>query len=208
MHAHQCILIVDDEANVRLVLRTALESAGYGVVEAVDGQAALAQVRDQACDLILLDLRMPKLDGMELLARLRRQGDATPVVMLTAHGSIPDAVAAMKLGAIDFLTKPITPRELRAVVADVLGRSQIRPEAPPEPAKPPDVPRRSFAYELARAKRYINRGDFEEAEQQLRDVLAGDPDSQEANQLLDRLLTLKEREGHGSFSLLREWFPT
>jgi DNA-binding response OmpR family regulator len=208
MHAPQCILIVDDETNVRLMLRTTLESAGYGVIEAADGLGALTQVRDRACDLILLDLRMPKLDGMETLARLRRQGDATPVVMLTAHGSIPDAVAAMKLGAIDFLTKPITPRELRVVVSDVLGRNDARPVAAEEPTKLAAAPRRSFGYELGLAKRSINRGDFDEAERLLREILKGDPDSKEAHELLDRLLTLKEREGNGSFSVLREWFPT
>jgi DNA-binding response OmpR family regulator len=202
------ILIVDDEPNVRLMLRTALESAGYRVVEAPDGLVALEQARTAACDLILLDLRMPRLDGMATLARLREARDPTPVVMLTAHGSIPDAVAAMKLGAIDFLTKPITPAELRAVVAQVLRRHDERPSPPDETAPQPDSPRRSFAYELARAKRSINRGDFDEAEQQLRDVLAGSPDAKEAHELLDRLLVLKEREGHGSFSLLRQWFPS
>jgi DNA-binding response OmpR family regulator len=207
MHPHQCILIVDDEPNVRLVLRTALESAGYRVLEAADGHGALAQAREGACNLILMDLRMPKLDGMETLAQLRRQGDATPVVILTAHGSIPDAVAAMKLGAIDFLTKPITPGELRAVVSEVLRRNDDRPPPPQEPAKPPSAPRRSFGYELARAKRSINRGEFDQAERLLREILAEDPDSKEAHELLDRLLTLKEREGHGSFSVLREWFP-
>lgn len=207
MHASQCILIVDDEPNVRLMLRTALESAGYRVVEAADGRAALSQVRDQGCDLILLDLRMPNLDGMETLSRLRQEHDATPVVMLTAHGNIPDAVAAMKLGAIDFLTKPITPRDLRAAVFDVLQRNRERPVAIEAAAKQPPTTAPTYGYELARAKRYINRGDFAEAELQLRAILAGAPDSREADELLDRLLTLKEREGHGSFSVLREWFP-
>jgi DNA-binding response OmpR family regulator len=202
------ILIVDDEPNVRLMLRTALESAGYRVTEAPDGLAALEQVRATPRDLILLDLRMPKLDGMATLTRLREARDPTPVVMLTAHGSIPDAVAAMKLGAIDFLTKPITPAALRVVVAEVLGRHDERPapRAAPEPIAP--APRRSFGYELARAKRYINRGDFEEAELQLREILADAPESKEARELLDRLLVLKEREGQGSFSLLRQWFPS
>jgi DNA-binding response OmpR family regulator len=208
MNAAPCILIVDDEPNVRLVLRTALESAGYRVTEAPDGLVALELARVAACDLILLDLRMPKLDGMATLARLREAHSPAPVVMLTAHGSIPDAVSAMKLGAIDFLAKPITPAELRGVVADVLRRHQERPSPPETPAPQPAVPRRSIAYELARAKRYINRGEFDEAELQLREILAGSPDSQEAHELLDRLLVLKEREGNGSFSLLRQWFPS
>ena len=206
MHPAQCVLIVDDEPNVRLMLRTALESAGYRVVEAADGLAALAQLQSVPCDVVILDLRMPKLDGMQTLARLRERRDATPVVMLTAHGSIPDAVAAMKLGAIDFLAKPITPRELRAVVSEVIRRHEDRAAASPATAAQAAPHARSFGYELARAKRALNRGEFEEAERQLREVLNNEPDSREAVELLDRLLTLKEREGRGSFAILREWF--
>ena len=120
MNASKCVLIVDDEPNVRLMLRTTLETAGYRVLEAADGLAALAQLRQTSCDLILMDLRMPEVDGMWALYRLRERGDTTPVVVLTAHGSIPDAVTAMKLGACDFLAKPVTPDALRAVVAAVI----------------------------------------------------------------------------------------
>jgi len=207
MHDPKCVLIVDDEPNVRLMLRTALESAGYRVLEAADGLSALARLQDGACDLAVLDLRMPKLDGMETLARLRERGDTTPVVMLTAHGSIPDAVAAMRLGAIDFLTKPITPSELRAVVAEVISRNQPPPAPVPAPARPPSASRRSLGFELARAKRAINRGMFHEAERLLREILDEEPHSKEAHEFLDRLLTLKEREASGAFPLLREWFP-
>ena len=103
------ILIVDDEPNVRLVFRTALEAVGYAVDEVADGGAALDRLRESPADLVLLDLQMPRLDGMATLARLREAGDDVPVVIITAHGSVPDAVAAMKLGAIDFLAKPLTP---------------------------------------------------------------------------------------------------
>jgi DNA-binding response OmpR family regulator len=203
----QRILIVDDEPNVRLMLRTALESSGYRVSEAADGQGALEQLERGPFHLMILDLRMPRLDGMATLARLRERGGVTPVVMLTAHGSIPDAVAAMKLGAIDFLTKPITPARLREVVAEVLQRNRAPATPAPEGGEASAPPARSYGFELARAKRAINHLSFEEAEVLLRDVLAGDPRSREAEDLLDRLLTLKEREGDGSFSVLRRWFP-
>jgi DNA-binding response OmpR family regulator len=117
MNAPKNVLIVDDEPNVRLMLRTALESAGYSVIEAADGLAALSHLRRTGCDLILLDLRMPVVDGLWALYRLRERGDTTPVVVLTAHGSIPDTVTAMTLGAINVLTKPMTPDELRAAVS-------------------------------------------------------------------------------------------
>lgn len=204
----KCILIVDDEPNVRLMLRTALESSGYQVREAADGSGALGHLRVSPCDLVVLDLRMPRMDGMETLRRLRAEGDCTPVVMLTAHGSIPDAVAAMKLGAIDFLTKPITPQALREVVADVIRRQADRPPPKPEAAaKSPDHSK-EIAFDLARAKRALNRGEFAEAERLLREIIALDSRSDEAHELLDRLLILKEKEGQGSFSMLRDWFPS
>ncbi len=167
MRNPKTILIVDDETNVRLVLQTALASAGYAVIEAEDGQAALKRLRDTPCSLILLDLRMPKMDGMELLRRLRALGNAIPVVMLTAHGSIHDAVEAMKLGAIDFLTKPITPDALRRAVAEVIERQAV-PAAQPPPAGEPVDPSKQIAFELARAKRALNLGQFSAAEPLLR----------------------------------------
>jgi DNA-binding response OmpR family regulator len=205
-----CILIVDDEPNVRLMLRTTLESSGYEVREAADGSGALGHLRASPCDLVVLDLRMPRMDGMETLRRLRAEGDCTPVVMLTAHGSIPDAVAAMKLGAIDFLTKPITPQALREVVADVIRRQAEQPSPKPDAAaKTSDHSHeKEIAFDLARAKRAVNRGEFDEAERLLREVIALDARSDEAHELLDRLLILKEKEGQGSFAMLRDWFPS
>ena len=116
------ILIVDDEPNVRLVFRTALESAGYSVSEVEDGETALDRLEESSADLVLLDLKMPGIGGMETLRRLRDAGNDVPVVIVTAHGSIPDAVQAMKFGAIDFLSKPLRPEALRKVVGEVFRR--------------------------------------------------------------------------------------
>ena len=81
------------------------------------------RLREARLDLILLDLKMPVLDGMETLRRLREAGNLVPVVIITAHGSVADAVAAMKQGAIDFVPKPVSPTTLREVVARVLAGS-------------------------------------------------------------------------------------
>ena len=116
------ILIVDDEPNVRLVFRTALESTGAELAASENGEAALAWLKDHSVDLVLLDLQMPRIGGMEVLEQLRAGGNDVPVIIITAHGSIPDAVAAMKLGAIDFLSKPLTPDALRRAVTEVLDR--------------------------------------------------------------------------------------
>jgi DNA-binding NtrC family response regulator len=215
MDSKKCILIVDDEPNVRLVLQTALESVGYTVTEAEDGLVALERLIGaqgaKPCDLVLLDLQMPKMDGMELLSRLRAEGNVVPVVILTAHGSISEAVSAMKLGAIDFLTKPITPEALRRVVAEVIERNALPGPAAPPPVKESAKPAErsaQVALDLARAKRAINRGQFSEGERLLKEIRAVAPDSSEATELFDRLQTLKEQEVRGSFRILRDWFPT
>jgi DNA-binding NtrC family response regulator len=212
MGSKKRVLIVDDEPNVRLMLETTLSSAGYLVTEAGDGQAALDRLSSSGPDhdLILLDLLMSRMDGMELLRRLRSTGNIIPVVILTAHGSIPEAVEAMKLGAIDFLTKPTTPDALRRVVAEVIERNAVPiAPAPPSETDPKPADRsRQIAFDLARAKRAVNRGRFSEAEALLRDVIVFDPRSSEAHELLDRLLILKEQEARGSFRILRDWFPS
>ena len=124
MNGKDHVLIVDDEPNVRLMLRTTLESAGYAVDQAEDGTAALEQLAMRDYDLVLLDLRTPRLDGMASLRLLRDRGDRSPVVVLTAHGCVPDAVEAMKLGAIDFVSKPTTPALLRQVAARAIDRGK------------------------------------------------------------------------------------
>jgi DNA-binding NtrC family response regulator len=205
------VLIVDDEPNVRLVLGTALSSVGYQVGDAEDGEKALEILSSprQSFDLVLLDLQMPKLDGMELLSRLREAGNSVPVVILTAHGNIPEAVTAMKLGAIDFLTKPITPEALRRVVAEVIARhaASAHEPRPLEPGPEPADRSKQLAFDLARAKRAINRCQFDEAETILLEILSIAPESTEALLLLKRLRKLKDEESQGSYRILRDWFP-
>ena len=174
------ILIVDDEPNVRLVFRTALESTGAELAAAEDGEAALAWLKANDVDLVLLDLQMPRMGGMELLGRLRGEGIDVPVVIITAHGSIPDAVAAMKLGAIDFLSKPLTPDALRRAVAEVLDRKAPTPAPAGEPA--PFIS--PFARHLREAKRAINRRHFDDAEVSLRQAIGLNPNSAEAQNLM------------------------
>ena len=128
------VLIVDDEPSIRLMFRTALESSGYETLEAGDGSAALRSLDEFAPDVVLLDLKMPVMGGMEVLQQMRDAGHDATVVIVTAHGSIPDAVAAMKLGAVDFLAKPITPDMLRRVVGDCVARHGTpRPTADHDP---------------------------------------------------------------------------
>jgi DNA-binding response OmpR family regulator len=176
------ILIVDDEPNVRLVFRTALESTGAELAAAEDGEAALAWLRGHTADLVLLDLQMPKMGGMDVLEQLRASGNDVPVIIITAHGSIPDAVAAMKLGAIDFLSKPLTPDALRGAVAEVLDREP--PRASNRPAGEPSTADSPFILHLRDAKHAINRRHFADAENHLRQAVSLNPRSAEAHNLI------------------------
>src|SRR5260221_571209 len=97
------ILVVDDEPNVRLNYRITLDVEGYEVKEASDAKEAIQLLHDQLFDLAILDLRMPGTDGLELLRLIREEGVPTPAVIITAYSDVPNAVRAMKLGAIDFL---------------------------------------------------------------------------------------------------------
>jgi DNA-binding NtrC family response regulator len=180
------VLIVDDEPNVRLVFRTALDSAGYTLYTAEDGETALKWLANSPADLVLLDLQMPTVDGMEVLSRLRQRGQDVPVVIVTAHGSIPDAVAAMRLGAIDFISKPLTPDSLRRTVAEVLARHDLACSKP-APALAQHTPvtlASEFADNMKKAKGALNRRDLTEAEVFLKQALALKPDSAEAHNLM------------------------
>lgn len=131
------ILVTDDESNIRMLLRTALESEGYAIAEASNGREALDTIKQSKPDLMILDLNMPVLDGIGVLEQLKSfpAGAKPRVIILTAYGSIPAAVKATRLGALDFLEKPITPDELREAVRSVLEEPELDspPVAVPEP---------------------------------------------------------------------------
>lgn len=115
--------MVDDEASLRDLVRTALEFVGFEVHEAVDGADALGRIPGVAPDLIVLDLNMPRVDGIEVCRRLRTDGDRTPVIVLTARDAPADVVAALGAGADDHLAKPFNLQVLIARVEAVLRRS-------------------------------------------------------------------------------------
>jgi DNA-binding response OmpR family regulator/nucleotide-binding universal stress UspA family protein len=127
----QTVLVVDDEKNVRLILRQALEDLGLDVETAADGPEALEKIDDTDYDLILLDLRMPGPDGLEVLQQTRQQAPDLPVVIVTAHGTVENAVQAMRRGAVDVLLKPISLDSLRDLVDRVLQRPAVEGTATP-----------------------------------------------------------------------------
>ncbi len=118
----QTILVVDDEAMVAEVVCKYLRREGFEVVSAADGQAALDAAHTHSPDLVILDLMLPRVSGLEVCRRLRT-GSQVPVIMLTARGEELDRIIGLELGADDYLTKPFSPRELVARVKAVLRRA-------------------------------------------------------------------------------------
>ena len=114
------ILVVDDEPNLRRVLKAQLERDRYDVHTAEDGEQGLKVLSDHHIDLVITDLRMPKVDGMELLRRARQLEPELPIVMITAHGTVDNAVEALKTGAFDYITKPFDQDEVRMIVRKAL----------------------------------------------------------------------------------------
>ena len=122
------VLVVDDEAHIRTVLRGYLEADGFDVAEAADGEDALAALRDKPSDLVLLDVMLPGIDGLEVLRRLRSFSDAY-VILVTARAEEVDKLVGLGVGADDYVTKPFSPREVTARVKAVLRRDRgVRPD--------------------------------------------------------------------------------
>jgi two-component system, chemotaxis family, chemotaxis protein CheY len=119
----KCVMVVDDSASVRQVEKCVLSSAGYDVVEAVDGRDALAKLAAQPVKLILTDLNMPNLDGVGLIRAVRNHGNhrLTPVVMVTTESQQDRKLEGKAAGATGWVVKPFTPAQLVAVVRKVIG---------------------------------------------------------------------------------------
>lgn len=127
MAKKRTICVVEDEDSIRRGVVDALKISGYEVVEAADGVSGLQAARQSGIDLVLLDLLMPKMDGLEVLAELRTTHPALPVIILTARGSEDDRVHGLRRGADDYVVKPFSARELLARVDAVLRRTPERP---------------------------------------------------------------------------------
>jgi FixJ family two-component response regulator len=180
-HQAKRVLIVDDEPNVRLNFRTALETEHCDIFEATSADQALELLAEHAFALAILDMRMPGMDGLELLAKMRETGIKVPAVVVTAYSDVPNAVKAMKLGAIDFLQKPLCPNDLRKIVAEMTER-HAQPEDPAE----------TFGAHLVAAKRCLNLGAFGKARLHLVKALELNPKSVEAFNLVGILAEIHE----------------
>jgi DNA-binding response OmpR family regulator len=128
-------LVVDDEAMPRMTITRALNLMGYKADEAASGTEALSKLAARFYDLMLLDLRMPGVDGVEVMRQAKKLGPDTLVIILTAHATLESAITAVRLGAVDYLLKPYSLRETEAAIARALENHQRAHEAPSAPAE-------------------------------------------------------------------------
>ena len=119
------VLIVDDERSIRHTLRDILEFEKYEVDEAADGLECLVKVKQNQYDVIILDIKMPKLDGMDALDKIQEMARETPVVMISGHASIDTAVEAVKKGAFDFISKPPDLNRLLITLRNAMDKSEL-----------------------------------------------------------------------------------
>lgn len=179
MRGREDILVVDDEKNIRMTVVHALETDGFHVESAITGEEALLMLEASPFDLVFLDLKMPGLDGIEVLRRAKRSWPEIRVVVITAHGTVDNAVEAMKLGAADFIQKPFTPDEIRE-----LARSVLVPL--PEGERPTE-----YARCLDEARRAIGERRLETAIAFVRQAVGLDPTRPEAFNLLGAAVHLR-----------------
>ena len=177
------ILVVDDDKNIRRTVTMALESLDYFVHTAFDGKDAMLQLTGDKYDLIITDLKMPGMNGMELLQQAIAKYPEIKIVLISAHGTVDNAVEAMKLGAVDFLQKPFTPKELRNLVHHVLHAEESG-ESETE-----------YKSSLQAAKNFARKRDFDNAIAQSKKAIGFDPSQPEAFDFLGQVQeTLGDRD--------------
>lgn len=174
------ILIVDDEKNIRTTISAYLLSLGYELGIAVNGQEALDKLKDSQYDLVLLDIKMHIMTGIQVLREMRRLEDKTNVIMMTAYGTIENAVESMKLGAIDFISKPFTLENLKTVIDDVFSRKKLS-----------ESNISGFKELIEFAKKCINEKKYDKAIEYLKKAMVEKLESPEPQNLLGVLYELK-----------------
>ncbi len=174
------ILVVDDEKNIRLTMAQSLEPLGMPVRTAVNGEEALQVLGEDLFGLVFLDLKLPGMDGLDVLRRIKDRWPKIRVVIITAHGTIQSAVDAMKLGAVDFIQKPFSPGEIREIATKVVEREALDEENATD-----------YGALMELAKRHITDRSFDAAREVTRRAIANDPAQPGAYNLYGALLEIK-----------------
>jgi len=177
------ILVIDDEENIRKMLKKSLENSGYQVDLALAGEEGVEKVLKNGYDLIMLDLKLPGMEGEEVLKEIRNKDILTPVLIITGYGSIESAVTVMKLGAVDYLQKPFNPDEIKEQVDDIITRESLEKYQEDQPE--------NYQTLISRAKAAINKRNFEFAAKLLQKAAQQDNDRPEPFNLLGVLAEMK-----------------
>ncbi|MBT3756128.1 MAG: sigma-54-dependent Fis family transcriptional regulator, partial [Candidatus Cloacimonetes bacterium] len=122
------ILIVDDNKNMQIILQNLLVDEGYNVISTTNGRDGLKAVTEESPDLVLLDIRLPEMNGIDILQQITKLEKEIPVIMITAYGDVETAVETMKLGAFDYITKPFVNEELKLVIRKALDTNELKQE--------------------------------------------------------------------------------
>jgi DNA-binding NtrC family response regulator len=174
------ILIVDDEKNIRLTLSEALSAIGLEPDTAINGEEALLKLKEKDFNLILLDLKMPGIEGMEVLRKVSSIRPDIRIIIITAHGTIDSAVEAMKLGAVDFIQKPFTVEEIRSLVKEILSRDKIDSKKA-----------RDYASYFKLAKKNVSNRHLDAAVANIKRAISLDPSRPETFNMLGILFEIK-----------------
>lgn len=179
------ILVIDDEKNIRLTLKKALSNGGYNVNTALNGEEGLKKIDEDIYPVILLDMKMPGIDGMEFLKRINDKNYKTRVVMITGYGSVETAVETMKLGAVDYLRKPFKPKEILEVVDKVFERYKLENDT-----------KEAVGFEdiVNLAKAEINKKDFNDAIELLKKASSIQSEKPEPFNLMGVIYELKNNQ--------------
>jgi DNA-binding NtrC family response regulator len=180
------VLIVDDEKNIRLTLKTALSKAGYEVETAVNGEDGLSKLQKEGFPVILLDMKMPGMDGIQFLKEITNADLETKVIMITGYGSVETAVETLKLGAVDYLRKPFKPEEIIGIVEDVFERYEVENS---------EKEVESFEEYIMLAKNAINKRDFSRAKEMLQKATSLDSEKPEPFNLLGIIYEMQHKQG-------------
>ncbi|MBU3134125.1 response regulator [Clostridium gasigenes] len=180
------ILIVDDEKNIRIALKQCFKGENYKVEMANDGEEAIEKLKNDRYDLILMDYQMPNKNGLEVLEDIRKNNIETRVIIMTAYGTVDIAVDSMKLGAVDFISKPFTIAKVKDVVRGSLKKDTII-----------IIGEIDIDGSLNEAREAIRHGSLEEATQHLRDVLISDASNPATQNLLG---VIEEKKNNGNLA--------
>lgn len=167
------IFIVDDEVNIAKTIAATFTNSEYHVELCHEGKEALSRLLDEEWDIVFLDIRLPGMDGMQILLKLYEHKSAVNVVMITAYGSIENAVQAMKYGAVDFIPKPLDPVALREIVSKIIARQQLTEQNVDE-----------YHEFIEFAKLQIKEREYRKAHAAIKQAITQKPESAEAYNLL------------------------